>query len=206
MEVKKVNLFRRSYLSLTRRPLKSIIFLLVLWGLSTLLIGSFLVYNSTRKIETSFKENSGALMSIYSRLESYSDPNTLIYEPEGYEVYDDLIGILDNIRKLDGVNNVSFKTEGVPSFGSSHIRNINIDCNELILEISFCGSPDIEGMGSPRFSELVNGNFEIIEGRSFTSEERNTGALVALLPANSIFKNQSDSFVEVGAWSLICFS
>lgn len=183
----------RSYKAIINRPLKSLLIMTMIFLIANITVGASLIENATSKLELSFKEEIGALATINSNIDYYRNKK-IPMEPNGINiVYNEFVTILDEIRQIEHVSNVDYRTTSEFGFNSKSIYT-RYDC----VADDICHDVTMSGVASIQFNELVSGVVELTEGRSFDELSISEGLPVALISDTDEIFDENWDRIEVG--------
>ena len=193
-----MNFLKRSYLSIIRRPFKSLLLFMVVFILGNVLVGSYIIKETTLNLETSVKRRIGALATIKSPIQSPQDKKYPGIPDIINDTFDELSDILEKSRNIEGVIDVDYRTwTSLNQFETFNLKEHSSLCNKIIGE-NVCHSTQYLGVSSPEFNEVRNNLFNLTEGRMLTEEEIKQGAPVALISDNNEIVHLDGSPIEIG--------
>lgn len=179
-----MHFLKRALISITRRKLKSAILLLIVLILGVIMLSTLLIVQSVDSTRESILRElppAVSLMVNYEKLEEFFKDH---YQgPVDFEMpwitFDDLERIETAaghyIRTYDYSSSTGFETESLELY-SHH------DDNERVIVRPGGGNHfNLRGVNTPEFTLLAVGDAKIIEGRSFTREEIESGKPVLVI-------------------------
>lgn len=195
-----MNYLGRSFLSIIKRPFKSLILLLIIFLLGNLLVGSYIILETSSSLEYSIKSRIGALATIRSNLEN-DKIRELPYESRVINsIFDDLKGVLEEISDLDGIIDLDYRSSGLQySFISYDLyrKYGEVRCRVLFFD-DLCHDYQSRGIATQNFNELRNQIITIKEGRNFTQEEILKGTPVALIQYKDNTFHRNGDEIKIG--------
>lgn len=157
--------FKRCWLSIVRRPGKSILLFLVIFAMSNLLAGALSIITTCENVETEIREGLGAEASItghFFLLDNYGSD-------EYYEI----------VNKYDEVVTELCENEAV-NYGEYKYYINNCYTNVFGQKLSF----GLNSINIPEFSAIRSGEMKLLKSstdhRLFTQEEIDAGELVII--------------------------
>ena len=159
-----IHFIKRAFLSVIRKPAKSIILMMTIFFLSNLIAGSYAISTSTRNSLDDLKEAMAANITIHNK-SNYSVIN----------IQDNALEVFNDITKNKAVN---YSNYGYTA--TIECKNIIYFKNDYYNAYDF-NALQIKGITQPSFYELKNKDIVITRGRNFTEEEINEGSNYILL-------------------------
>lgn len=196
-----MNYIKRAIISVAKRPIKSMLLLLTIFITTTLISASFIVLDSTNKIQSGIKSDLGAYASIQTNLNGPINPQWDDSSDNNYNNSSEFISMLESIKKNDSVQTVDYKI-GVSEypFRTFDIMNRYEDCTVDDDETdSKCPFPYRNvGVSVEDFYEIKEDTITITEGRSFNSQEIENGLPAVLIQDSISIVHQDGSPIKVG--------
>ena len=191
-----MHIFKRGWVSVKRRPLKSLTLFLIIFILGNMAAGAISVSLATTATETNLRRRIPAIATIiqdHDALEHYLATYGDWPEAEGWDLTPALIETIGNlpyVRAFDYTvrNGAFFSRELVLPTDPNPYLGLNI-LEEVILERLHGFSLGVKGLEQfvlhgvyHRFLlDLEEGTIELVEGRIFTEDEMSQPAYVALV-------------------------
>lgn len=161
--------FKRSWLSIVRRPGKSILLFLVIFAMSNLLAGALSIITTCENVENKIKEGLGAEASITGHfifLDNYGSD-------EYYEIVDKYDEVVTKLCEDEAVN-----------YGEYEYFLSNCYTNVFGQKLNF----SLNSINIPEFSSFRSGDVKLLHSsndhRLFTQEEIDAGELVIITSKN----------------------
>lgn len=185
--------WKRAWLSILRRPFKSILLFLIIFMLGNLMASSIYIQLNTEKAQKEIREGLGG--KIIFRLKE--DQIKTYYEDFGN-------GLEDNQKLTDFI--LSLQEDArvkdlyvVPYYTGFHSKQVFEDASHSSVDpkINTSVNLPVKGVNSTQLLDIMNGNIELVEGRMFTQEEIDQGKNVILLEESAVLVNEAcESIVE----------
>lgn len=185
--------FKRSIISIIRKPSKSLLLFLIVFLLGNLVCGSYAIMQSTISVRNDIKQKLGALITIHAndKLNDEINDYLLNYENKIVQEMFDITDIFENISDNEDIQYSDYMYE-YPSYESRDIVNPYEYANYSEVEdIDPLVSVRVMGVIQPNFGDIKYERISITEGRTFTEEEINQKANVIILNEN--FKSVNDT-------------
>lgn len=184
MSMKKLERF---FLSIIRRPVKTIILVLVVFVAGNVITGSFIIYHATRKVSDKIHEQIRPAVTIQKPLFSSKASDSEI-EEYGYRYIDALLeiaqfdeaayadfGMVSGWTTVDKIKNMSISIANLDTTYDKNLFRFDNIYNQA----------RVVGVYHPNSYYFMNNDLEIIEGRLFTEEEIREGKAVVILPQSA---------------------
>ncbi len=175
--------FKRSLLSITRRPGKSLLLFLVVCAMVSLLAGSLSIINTANNVKNELKRGFGAIASI-------STDSTLLPE-ENYEtIFSNYISGVETLRQNEWVD-----------YGEYRLSASGYACGDLGQEFSAV----FLGMSLPQSEQFRSGEWELsgqINSRNFTQKELDNGERVAVVNISLASTSSGNEVFSTGITSI----
>lgn len=173
-----MNFIKRGLLSITRKKMKSIILLAVIFILGNVISGAISIQQATGKTETNIKESLGAATSIeldYEAIDALSNS-----ELEGLELEDIDVDLIKQIGELSYVKYYDYSmstylgSESLDSYQSEEMPDdVMIEGPSMDFEI--------KGINYAPVIDFEEQKGKLVDGRVFTEEEVEDGTSVAII-------------------------
>lgn len=158
--------FKRSIISIYRRPGKSLLLFVVVWAMFSLLAGSLSILATADDIKAEIKRGLGAVATITVKEDRLSE-----------EKYDEVFAAyIDAVETLCDNEYVDYGEYRLSANGSIYSEDVNVDFPITILGTNI---PESEQFRNKTFTLTSQDN-----NRNFTLDELESGAKVALVNIN----------------------
>ena len=175
-----IHFIKRAFLSVVRKPAKSIILMMTIFFLSNLIAGSYAISTSTRNSLDDLKEALGARLTFHSKTHY-----------DGFSNNDKTA--IEYFNEFSQSNKVSYSDY---SFNALiHCKNIIHFKDDYYSGMDF-NSLYLRGINQPNFYDLKNKDIVITRGRNFTEEEINEGSNYILL-REEVFPCKSETDEQI---------
>lgn len=159
--------------------------------LFTISLGSFVVYSATQNLENSIKLGLGAKATIITDFDR-DKAHVSDYQPdlETLNVYTSLIQLFDDLGKLDYVSDMDYRLSNfTPDSYRVRLQSPDFVCTDD--GQSICNTTIVKGVSTDNLLNLLDFNYEIVDGRMLTQEEIDLGLPFAVID-DSDFKFHFD--------------
>lgn len=190
MSMKKLERF---FLSIIRRPVKTIILVLVVFIAGNVITGSFIIYHATQKVSDKIHEQIRPAAVIHSPIDHITDPQRLNIEIDDSEEYG--YRYIDALLKIAQLDEVAYADFGMLSDWTTvdKIKKLSISITNLDTTYdrnlfrfdNIYNKATVVGVYHPDSYYFMNNDLEIVEGRLFTEEEIREGKAVVILPQSA---------------------
>lgn len=192
-----MKLLERSIKGVLKRPIKSIAFLLIVVLILNFMMGSFMILNSTTRIESFLKSKLGPVIGINSIFEREEGQLTSQSMDIYNKIYDEISTVADEISRINGVINLDYTSSAELLYFDTEDLFDGSQCR-FVSKIELCHNVGFSGVHSTEFNELANKKIQLTNGRTFSEEEMDNGSLVMLISENSAIKNKNGESIKVG--------
>lgn len=165
-----MNFFKRALTSVVRRPGKSVILLVLIFVLSNVIAGAVSVKNALANTEEAMLGSMGVTVKIeidYNNLD-YRDP--YFKYPTVTSGMADKIGASEYVKDYDYTIRFGLQADGVRNYYSNPDWVSDGD-----------GYFQLYGGSSPNIADMLTGDMKIVEGRTYTQAEIDSGAQVMVI-------------------------
>jgi len=167
-----VNIFKRSILSITRQPVKSILFLVIVFLLSTLAAGAILTQEAIQATDQALRRRMPTISTVMQDAgRAYEQTGEW---PEFELLSPDLIrqiGEFPQVRAYDYSIDIGW---GVTGYGLNPWYNPHFWTTSFNYDEELGPRLYIEGIGHPNFLEVREDFIELIDGHAFSEAELNS--------------------------------
>ena len=170
-----MNVFKRIYLSLIRKPGRTLILFFIVFLLGNLIASSFSIYHSTNYVKNEIKNELASMITVHAG-EDFTFP---MYFQDKKEYYSSITSKVDSFVE-DNQDIEYYDYSYSASLGLKKIDNFEFNRFETL---------DINAVTQANFSFLYNKDVFITEGRTFTEEELDNGSNVIILNKDSFEEN-----------------
>ena len=166
-----MNFIKRAFLSLTRRSGKSFILLLIVFILSNIMAGSIAISQASKNVEKTMKTQLGADATIeldYNKTQKWTDTDWNSMEM----ISPDMV---EKVGKLPQVKYYDYNTE--TWLLAPDLKNYDLN----MVEPSEYNYFSLRGVQFKDVLDIAKGDATLVEGRTFTQDEIDTGKAVGLV-------------------------
>lgn len=191
--------FKRSLLSITRKPIKTILLFLAIFVIGNFLTISISIFTSTNQVRSEIMQTLGPKVTIYSPI------NYETHFPNNYEqMFIQYETVLNKLAEDDSVD-----------YANINLFQMNIESNE-IFDSTECDYQMYVKEGKPEVSVINYGTnydnpierreyrIELLEGRVFTQDEINNGSNKILI--SDIYQKNDGTKIEIGDFITFYYS
>ena len=185
MSMKKLERF---FLSIIRRPVKTIILVLVVFIAGNVITGSFIIYHATQKVSDKIHEQIRPAAVIHSPIDHITDPQRLNIEIDDSEEYG--YRYIDALLKIAQLDEVAYADFGMLSDWTTvdKIKKLSISITNLDTTYdrnlfrfdNIYNKATVVGVYHPDSYYFMNNDLEIVEGRLIRE-----GKAVVILPQSA---------------------
>lgn len=183
-----MKMLERIYLSTIRKPMKTILLLLVVFIMSNILSGSLILYKTTQSIKDNIIRQIPPSVTVYTGLSSYFDLDTAqikqLVNEENYETAEKYGSVFKKMQELDGITYSDYAFMDYCTTIDKYRYPSYTYEGELGDLINIYNQIRLSAVNSTDPYYLHNGFFELKEGRTFTQEEIDQGSPVIIVPSN----------------------
>lgn len=191
----------RILLSIIRRPVKSLILILLVFVCANVISGSIILYNSTQTIKNDIMRQILPVAVFKTLVDNPNDlsPEEWFELPKDEEnrvLMDQTIKSFEEIKQLDEVNYGDYALSA--SFWTDQNIRLNTDYESSLNTIdSAYKHLMVYGVSEADSYYFKKGIIHITEGRNFTDEEIQSGAHVILMPSGSFFIDEKNQLTAI---------
>jgi len=183
-----MNYFKRAIASVSRKPGKTVILLLLVFVLGNVIAGAISIRTAVLNTDANLRANLPAIATISMDWDAWQAAWNRGEEPEWEEVTADQIREVANLPYVENFN-MTFDFQIQASELQRYWNPItpeeqdwvDEDWDNTIEQGADFQSFEIRGIMSPEIFEVQNGLMELVAGRLFTEEEINSGENVAII-------------------------
>ena len=191
--------FKRSLLSITRKPIKNILLFLAIFVIGNFLTISISIFTSTNQVRSEIMQTLGPKVTIYSPI------NYDMHFPDNYEqMFIQYETILNKLAEDDSVD-----------YANINLFQMNIKSKDIFDSTKYDYQMYIKE-GKPEFSVINYGTdydnpierreyrIELLEGRVFTQDEIDNGSKKILI--SDIYQKNDGTKIEIGDFITFYYS
>lgn len=198
-----MNFMKRTFISIHKRPLKSLLLLGIIFILGNLMIGAYIIRASTSKLEISFKQRLGAKVSVTAITDLSESPDFPRDTKTLNRILDEYTALLDFTEGLEAVNAVDYIIQNdLYIFDSIAVHEYYLgeaDPSDIYAKAIGHHSSHLMGVSNHRFRDIREKTINIASGRSFSAEEVAEGRPVAMIHKDTLLQfNDSGEQVQTG--------
>lgn len=177
-----MNYLKRSLCSISRRISKSMLLFLIVLLLGSLISGAISINQATKNVKENIKTDLGALITVQAKDDLTYDFDNWIWNGEfdkslqlTSQIEDSFNSLIQDskIKYAELVYNLALASNDFTSGTGFHHENDN--------KYYSLSTIKLYGVSQPKFSDIIENNILIVEGRSFTEEEIKSGSNVLIL-------------------------
>lgn len=185
-------LFKRVYISIVQRPLKSIILLSTVFLLSIFLVGSFIIKTSTTNLENTMKNRMGAEIGLISAIE---EPNETF--PQSKQEQQNQILEIERISQYaNSLDSVSKTDYTVWADNDAFIYSVYTGDKDEPNTVDDAFA--MKGVSSTSSFDLIQKNIQLKDGRWFNEDDINNGENYAVVYEGDLYTSQNNEKIKLG--------
>lgn len=168
-----MNIFRRAYLSVSRRKAKSLILLIVIFILGNVIAGAYSIYRSTQNVEKQIKARLGSTSTIVYDDEKIGEwyeehpDEVLDLKPLGLATIAE-IGALPYVRYYDYELNTDLRSK---SFQSLNLGEGDYNIKQASPYEEYPSYFQMRGVYYPNLRDIDDHKIELTQGKVFSQED-----------------------------------
>ena len=174
-----MNTLKRAILSITRKPLKSCLFIFIIFILATLMAVSISINQASENVEKNIKERLGAIVTIIPDFDSLMKMST----DEKVEFKALPLDVIEKIGESQFIKSYNYSISATVSGKKLKQYNKNSDQKFDNLNTSF-PTFTLKGIKTPEVKSFVTEKSVIVEGAFFTQEDIDSKKPVTVISKN----------------------
>ncbi|WP_071442109.1 ABC transporter permease [Traorella massiliensis] len=197
----------RFFLSIIRRPVKTIILILVVFVAGNVITGSFIIYHATQKVSDKIHEQIRPAATIQTPVDVRINSLSRSISIDDSEIDEYGYRYIDALLEIAQFDEVAYADFGMLSQHWTTVDKIkNLSISYSMLDTTYdrnlfrfdniYNKATVVGVYNPDSYYFMNNDLEIVEGRFFTEEEIREGKAVVILPqsARKIYPRENTEF------------
>ena len=174
-----MNFIQRGFISIARKPGKTIILLIVVFILGNLIAGAISVKEAVKSTQTVMREKIGVTMSAVLDESTLTEETDKLVIPSIPAETIEAIGQSGYVKWYDYTTHTSLQSRTLKSYSDGTDKNTYTG-----LDGQNIASFPLYGGKNPEIADMTQGKIKLVQGRAYTEDEIKNNASVLLISKN----------------------